>query len=87
MSFVCLSFGHPSPHPPLHFFTYLLQKYFDYRFDDLSFENGADSRYIDFAKDGNIFTKDGKWDGLLKFVSPPPNTSYKPKAWSLFSHV
>lgn len=30
--------GHPGAHPPLHIFTFILGKYFDYQFDELAFE-------------------------------------------------
>ena len=50
--------GYPTLHPPLYIFTYLLTKYFRYRFDDRTFKVGDPPRleiYERFIRDGGIF--------------------------------
>ena len=74
--------GHPAPHPPLHLFSFLLRKYFEYQFDELAFELVEDlSVYENFIRQGKIFSSEGTWDGLLTSAIPEHVLSYIKIIW------
>lgn len=75
--------GKPAPHPPLHFFTFLLRKYFGYRFADDAFdvERNSQTAYEKVIRQGKIFTDEGSWDGLLVPDTVEVETSYEYIHW------
>ena len=73
---------YPAPHPPLHFFTYLLQTYFRYQFDEAAFDaDESPSAYEIFTHDGRIWADEGNWDGLLASAEVEQNLTYKEIFW------
>lgn len=72
----------PLPHPPLHLFSFLLQKYFGYRFDNRAFEvRGKVSIYETFVQDWSVFTNDGCWDGMLSSTVEKQRMTYRKIKW------
>jgi hypothetical protein len=79
--------SHPSPHPPLHFFTFILQKYFGYQFDELAFEmDSPHPIYYNFIRDGSIFTEEGDWGGLLTSAHTEQKLDFEKRGWSVYTH-
>lgn len=74
--------GHPAPHPPLHLFTFILRKYFDYQFDDLAFEmNTSNPVYKNFIENGRIFTEETDLQDMLAPVEAQQELTYHELGW------
>ena len=69
---------HPSAHPPLHLFSFILEKYFGYQFDEIAFDVDITrySVYEDFIRGGRIFTEKGGWEGMLSTKNSDDVLSY-----------
>ena len=79
--------GHPSPHPPLHFFIFILRKHFGCQFDELAFEMDLpEPVYYNFIRRGMVFTDEGEWEGMLTSLEPGQLLSKVGRGWSVYTH-
>ena len=79
--------GYPSPHPPLHFFTFILRKHFGYQFGELAFDMDIpEPVYYNFIRHGMIFTDEGEREGLLTSLEPAQTLTSVIRGWSVYTH-